>query len=306
MAALPEAGPAAGSNFDDRYGILKRHADDYARLIVMQYTSLDENTAKIVANYVADGKIMDRAGWKEYFGVEIGAETPEVQAALAFSDFYRYWHGPNPRDVMENRTPARQVCQSSLIPVVRPQTLTFPDGTQIPFTLIDLGRLVREPKKRPAAQYWSENTQTLVQHGETRAGPSRLVVLLQDVVARNKPWSREADDLDEKGQVQYLQELNRRTGYGCRNPDTLSQVTVLFAHHVMTGQRPFGDATGMEGRWTYGRTEEEVEIEGDRYHVIAGNFETGPLDPLRGSAPARLDVSSRSFDREYGGVGVLR
>ncbi|HSX04804.1 MAG TPA: hypothetical protein VLG76_08775 [Rhabdochlamydiaceae bacterium] len=297
------------NRFDNKNVFLKRHQREYAqRVIEGTKNALPVmDVAQIIADYVVeDGFIMDRAGWKDYFGVDIGEATPEVQRALSFDSFYRVYHAPNPIDLMDRRIEPvkvlRQVCESCLIPVVIPERFTYLDGPRFRyFNLRTLGALAQHPTKGDAAKYCRES-EALKQHGETRVRRSCVVICLQGVVARAKPWSQ---------QVQYLKELNARTHYGCEEePDALSQNTALFVHHVVTGKRPFSDGKegGMEDQVTFGRTRELVQFGLKKYRTVSGSFEAGFIVPFGfgGSTPAQLDVSaSASIDIEYYGVAVL-
>ena len=145
-----------------------------------------------------------------------------------------------------------------------------------------------------------------------KAEGANLVLLLQGVVGRNKPWSKESTNPNERGQVQELQALNARTGYGCEpEPDALSQNTVLFAHHAATHERPFGDNNGMESQYTYCRTREFVSYPiGDSMisgQMMSGSFKAEVVTPPGVSIPAGFWLCcDNSFDREHLAVGVLR
>ncbi|HSX04803.1 MAG TPA: hypothetical protein VLG76_08770 [Rhabdochlamydiaceae bacterium] len=291
--------------FGDKNVILKRHKPEYAQKIVEDTANglSVVAVAEIIADYVVEDRfIMDRAGWKEYFGVDIGEATQEVQTALSFSHFYRVYHALNPIDVMKGipADKARQVCESCLIPVVIPERFTSSDFSCY-FNLRTLGALAQHPKKGHAAKYWRK-TEALKQHEKTRVKRSCVVICLQGVVARNKPWSQ---------QVEYLKKLNTRTNYGCEEePDALSQNTALFTHQVVTGKRPFSDGKkgGMEDQVTFGCTRELVQSGLNKYHMVSGSFEVGSIVSFRGSAPAELFVEHliRRFDCGDYGVGVLR
>jgi len=283
----------------------------------------------IIAGYVADGKMMGREEWAFYYGVEIGPETEEIKAALEFRPFYKFYHGPNPVDVMENKMKnegepkrlVRQICETSLIPTIVPKKVipicetslipTIVPKKVIPtihviginlinlelerdFNLKVLGELAEHPQNGHAAKYAYESD-AVKQHGTNGTDRTHLVFLLKDVVARNKKWVE---------QVQYLKALKVHTGYECEaEPEALSQNTAVMAHHAVTGERPFGDESGLEGRRTYGRT---VELMNNAKHVISGGFSAGAIGPLGGSDSAELHVSDCRFDIEYYGVGVLR
>jgi hypothetical protein len=136
---------------------------------------------------------------------------------------------------------------------------------------------------------------------------ARLALLLPGFSTRDKPSSNESQSEEECGQVQYLEKLKAQTGYECETQPDATQITVVLAHHAVTGECPFGNEKGMEKRWTYGRMRELVKIGSNEYHMIVGGFSAGGLDPLGGSAPAVLAVLYSSyFVYENYGVGVLR
>jgi len=272
-----------------------------------------QSVGLIIADYVADGKMMGRGEWASYYGVDIGPETNEIKKVLEFSRFYQFYHGPNPVDVFERKT-ARQICETCLIPTIVPKKV-IPTVHVMGINLINLelerdfhlqvlGELAEHPKSGHAAKYvvygldgYVHVTNAWKQLARKGTDRMRVVFLLKGVVARNKPWG---------GQVEYLNALNDATGYGCETkPDTLSQNTALMAHHAVTGERPFGDGSGIEGRETYGRTVELV-IDYSR-PISSGNFSAGAVDPLGGCAPAELSVCEHdlSANREAG-VVVLR
>jgi hypothetical protein len=180
-------------------------------------------------------------------------------------------------------------------------------GRVFEFNLELLGQLAEYPGGNGHKAKYAYDTEALEQHGTVKVERASLVLLLQGVIGRNKPWSRESENPEERGQVQALRDLNAPTGYGCEeDPDGLSQDTVLFAHHAATGEYPFGDDSGMEGRYTYGRTRELVLVGQNGYHMVSGCFSAGAIGPLGGSAPAGLGVDYNRFGGECNGVGVLR
>ena len=244
--------------------------------------------------------IFGRAQYQHYWGVAITDEfDPQKIDIRVLRTFLKTYYGPNPVD---SRQLVKNTC---LIPTVVPEGVTV-EGRVFDFNLQLLEQIARHPGGRGNQAQYSYETAALDQHGTVKAERANLVLLLQGVVGRNKPWSKESENPNERGQVQALQDLNARTEYGCEEePDALSQDTVLFAHHAVTGQRPFGDSSGMEGRYTYGRTRELVPF-WKAYHMVSGCFEAGAVDPLGGSAPAGLRVTDAVGDSELYGVGVLR
>jgi len=292
----------------DSYKILKRHEPEYTQLI-MDGSGLCEDVAGIVAEYVVDGEVMDRTGWAKTFGVDIGPETKDVQEALKFPDFYETYHAPNPIDVVEE-VPVhqiRQVCQSCIIPTVRPQTVKrLVNNVSEDFSLAVLGDIAKAPVNGHPAKYMREDSTALRQHGTAKAGPASLVMMLKDVAARGRPWSEESDNPKKRGQVQYLEnEINKKTKFGCRLPDALSQNTAVLVHHALTGERLLGSPTGKEGSWTYGRTIEQVRHGEHFCQMLSGGFGGGG-PTIGGRRPSVLTIGSNHNGDKECCVAVLR
>jgi hypothetical protein len=242
-----------------------------------------------------------RAQYQDYWGVEITDEfDPQKIDIRVLRTFLKTYDSPNPVD-------SRQLVRyTSLIPTVVPERVTV-EGRVFDFNLQLLGQIAQHPGGRGNQAQYREATIALQRNGTVKAGRANLVLLLQGVVGRNKPWSKESENPNERGQVQELQDLNARTEYECEvEPDALSQDTVLFAHHAVTGEPPFGDDSGMKGRCTYGRTRELVHFEQeDACQMISGSIKARAVDPLGGSGPTELDVVCVDFDHKVIGVGVM-
>jgi hypothetical protein len=236
-------------------------------------------------------EIFDRTKWAVYWDAEITDkyEPNKIEIRVLRAFLKCYW-GPNPIG-------PGKVKDHCLIPTVVPAKVKM-QGVTLHHCLKVAGFLAKQPKEGHAAKYTMQ-TKALEQYGNEGAKKDELVLLLKGVVGRGKSW---------QAQVQYLRDLNASTGYGCETePDALSQNTILFAHHAVTGERPFGDNTGMEGRFTYGRTREKVRYGENAYHMISGYFRTRQaLGSSGGSAPAELTVGGRGHLRKRIGVGVAR
>lgn len=297
---------AATDNFPLKNVVLKRHTKDFARLYVaegIKQFSLD--VCGVVAEYVCGpvynkkgeilgGVLMDREGFQEWYGVDIGEESDKVKEKLKFEAFYEKFHGPNTIDLFYQRDRIRQVCESSHIPFVLPQVVGFPDGTTKRFCLIVMEGMAKHPKKGHPAKFKNQTT-ALDQLGTKEAEEQDLVFLLDEVVARNKPWSKKSKDPKEMGQVETVNQISATTGHPCRIPDTLRQVAAQFIHHTVIGKWLFGEGT-------YGRTTDRVQIGRNEYPAVSGWGQEAS-----GAAPAVLNVNfSSSFDYESIGVGVLR
>ena len=246
-------------------------------------------------------RIFDRTHWKEYYNAEVTDEydASKIDATI-LRDFLKAYYGPNPIG-------SGRVCDNCLTPTVVPRGIWFKIQSGYFYenhSLSLLGKLAEHPLKGHAAKYVDDQSEALQQHGMTPAsGSSRLVIQLKDVIGRSKPWSKESQNPDKRGQVQILSELFARTGWG-RLPDALTQNTVVFAHHAITGARPLGDKTGIEGTWTFGRTVELVRHEYELSHMVSGGFKQ--VDPVGGSAPAGLHLDYSDFVNDVDGVPAVR
>lgn len=220
-------------------------------------------------------EIFDRTHWKEYWGVDItdqyDADKIEIRILRAFLKTY-FKHNP--------LGPGR-VKDACLIPAVVPAASD----------LMLLGKVAKKPKKGHGADYkvfsWA-----LEAHGKKCATEPKLIVLLKEVVCRDQSW---------EDQVQFLNVLNDKRDYKCvTDPDAISQITVLFAHHAVTGECPFGDNNGMEGKWTYGRTRELVHYVGEESRMMSGGFTA-----MYFFASAGLHVTDSPYDDNSKGIAVM-
>ena len=261
----------------------------------------DSNNFQLERAIFSTIRIFDRAQWKEYYNAKVTSQYDARKIdQRVLRAFLKAYYGPDPMG-------RGRVCDNCLIPTVVPSrlmrirhTYNFYENNSLSL----LGKLAEHPLKGYAAKYLKDQTPSLQQNGMTPAGASRLVILLKGVIARNKPWSKESQNPDKRGQVQILREMFDRTRWGCL-PNAISQNTVIFAHHAISGQRPMGDKTGIEGCWTFGRTVELVRYDGqDVTHMISGGFRA--FFPAGGPPPVGLDVSGSLVAAENIGVPLLR
>jgi hypothetical protein len=237
-------------------------------------TRLIKDMAGLVAGYAVDK--IDRFGaeeWMRYYRVDVGPE-PELP-----DEFYEWWLSP---DVIE---PDKLNCDTHLPPVLRPQYVRKA-ALNIPLTLDTLGYLAQHPKEGLPSQY-AFDSGALQQHGNTKAGPARWLVMRKDVFARNQSYD---------GQKECIQKLNATGANYDEMPSGLDLATILFVTHVHTGgDRHFGDITGKEGCWTYSRCRERVQFRESSYPLVVGGF-----------APGGLCVASDLYDQGRYGVAALR
>ncbi len=271
----------------DKYAILERHKGQYAAAIT-EASHLLLDLASIVADYAATVPAMDRDGWKKYYGVDIGEEPKHISEAFQFDRFYEIYHGPNPMDQ------TRTVCESSSIPVVVPRSCRYLNGSKVyHLTHKRLEKLAKHPVQGRTAEYLCLDTgiplgsTALEQHKRDRVDETRLVILLNDIGALGKPW-------DE--QVQYLQNLNSQPGYKYEiNPDALSQNTVLFANHTVTGRRMFDNKSCV-------RTREIVRFSDGDSHMLSGLFSSSVGGLTNGQVCISVDERGKS---ENFGISVM-
>lgn len=222
-------------------------------------TGLIKDVAGLVADYAVDK--IDRFGaeeWMRYYGVDVGPE-PELP-----DEFYEWWLSP---DVIE---PDKLNCDTHLPPILRPQHVRKA-ALNIPLTLDTLGYLAQHPKEGPPSRY-DIGSDALQEHGNTKAGPARWLVMRKDVFARNQSYDR---------QKECIQKLNTKGADYDEMPSLLDLVTILFVTHVRTGgDRHLGDAMGKEGRWTFSRCRERVQLRKSSHPLVVGGFAPGGLDVL--------------------------
>jgi hypothetical protein len=242
-------------------------------------------------------QIFDRAHFEKHWGAIITDQfDPYKIDIFVLREFLKIYYGPNP--IGKGR-----VKDACLMPAVVPEKVMI-DGIESIYCLNRLGELAEKPKEGYAAKYFDPNTSALIEHGEIGEKQAKLVILLRGIFARNKDWCKYSLNPAEIGQVQSLGAMNAETGYGCETePDAVSQNTVLFAHHAVTGECPFGDESGMEGQRTYGRTRERV---GTRYRLASGGFSAGRTSDSLQSSAAVLRVTVGCSNDEEDGVGVMR
>lgn len=228
-------------------------------------------------------EIFDRKHWKEYWNVEVtdqyDAGKMDIKVMRAF---LRAYYGPNPIG------PGR-ACDHCLTPAVVPSQMHrkhSSDSVEEQYCLSVLGEIAEHPLKGYPAKY-ARLSESLRQHGMTPSGHAKLVVKMTGVIGRCKRWSE---------QVQILNEMHAKTGWGSL-PDALSQNTTILAHHAITGERAHGDATGMEGQMTYGRTIEKLRFIEE--NMVSGGF-------VRSTAMDEFNIRHSSFANNINGVGVQR
>lgn len=250
-------------------------SDVIAKVLKLEETPLVSDVARLVADY-AIPKI-DHFGaeeWMRYYGVDVGreADLPEK--------FYTWWLSS---DVID---PDKLNCETHLPPVLRPQYVRKA-ALNIPLTLDTLGYLAQYPKEGPPSQY-TFNSEALQQHGNTKAGPARWLVMRKDIFARNQSYDQ---------QKECIQKLNTTGADYDEVPSALDLATIVFATHVRTGgDRYLGNTTGKEGCWTFSRCKEHAQYGKDSYPLVIGDF-----------APGGLIVSHNDYaGNENCGVAALR
>lgn len=219
-------------------------------------TGLIKDVAELVASYAIKIERFGKEEWMRYYGVDVGPvnDLPE--------EFYQWWLSP---DVIEQD---KRNCDTHLPPVLRPQYVRKA-ALNIPLTFDTLGYLAQHPKEGPPSRY-AFDSEALQQHGNTKAEPTRWLVMRKDVLGRDQFYAQ---------QKRYIQELNTTGANYDEMPSALDLVTLVFATHVRTGgDRHLGDDTGAEGRWTFSHCKEHVQHHGRLYPSIVGGFTPGGLD----------------------------
>jgi hypothetical protein len=133
----------------------------------------------------------------------------------------------------------------------------------VPFTLNQLGELIKRPKNgghKTKYSYYSERVKA--QFGEESPPRSHWLLMTRDVLpgSRNKGYA---------AQKELVAGYASREGIPYVLPSVLEAATAIFMHHAREGERLFGDDP-----WTYTRCQEMV----DGYcPAVVGGFESSGL-----------------------------
>ena len=149
-------------------------------------------------------EIFDRKHWNEYWNVEVTGQYDADKIDIkVLKEFLQTYYGKNPIG------PGR-VCDDCLTPALVPSEIGRKKSTDIDsnanekYCLSVLGEVAEHPLKGHPAKY-AYQSEALKQHGMTPAGPTKLVIKIKGVIARQKPWAE---------QIKILNKLFTKTGWG--------------------------------------------------------------------------------------------
>ena len=184
--------------------------------------------------------------WKHYFG-DVGS-APDLPADMA--------------TILDSPCPfwRDQLVKDTHLLVLIPATVGG-----VPFTLTQLGELIKRPKNgghRTKYSYYSNSVKSRI--GKESPPHSYWLLTTRDVL----PGSRSAGYAHQKELV---------AGYASREgipyvlPSVLEAATAMLLHYAREGERLFGNDP-----WTYTRCQEQEVVDG--YPVVVGGFYSGGLD----------------------------
>jgi hypothetical protein len=239
------------------------------------YAFREEKNERLERGVFSHIKIFGRKEWKEYWNGDItDAYDPDKIDRVVLLEFLKCYYGRHPLK------PGR-VKDHCLIPTVVPKIVTS-EGKEKNHGHQLLSEIVKHPSKGHSASYeffdlpeprWTPQNLDAA----NRAQDASLAIVLNESVAVSRYWSRKIEDPDPlldrwRGQVQYLENLNDRTRFGCEiEPGALQQNTVLFAHRAVTGEIHL---TNQENQFMDLRTKDVIQLEGPNRETLRcrGNF----------------------------------
>ena len=194
------------------------------------------------------------AEWRKYFGVDVG--HPGLP-----DEFVAWWSDLDAVDLSEGRPNPRRNYETHIDPIWRPE---FVNGDQ-PYNLETLWGLAAYPLNEGHPTVFTDGTEAYRQHARTLAGPGRWLVPRRGVVARNRTYDQQKEELDR---------VNKQPGARYeRDTALLDLATYVAVRHVWKGERHLGDSTGMEGCWTNARSRDLVFYSAvDKYPSVVGSF----------------------------------
>jgi hypothetical protein len=251
-------------------------------------------------------EIFDRTKWNGMRNAEIaGVYDADKIEICRLRAFHVYYYGPNP-------VGPGTVKDHCLTPTVVPNFLAY-QGKPWVYCLRMAEILAENPQKGPPVTFVGDSTGVFNEFALYGIENNELAIYLKGAFEQGESW---------EAQVQFLDNLKKKTGYEFPIPDLLSQVTVQLAHFQLTGERAFGDATGMEGKVTCCNTrdqiveecdsEDEVDDAGEGkqkgyniFQASSGCF-CGEGASARGTYHARLHIVDDNFFGCHTAIAVCR
>jgi hypothetical protein len=153
----------------------------------------------------------------------------------------------------------------------------------VPFTLNQLGELIKRPKNGGhSTKYSFYGNLVKTQIGEASPPRSYWVLMTRDVLPDSRSQTYDA-------QKALVAAYASKLGLPYEMPHALEAAAAILLHHAREGERLFGDAP-----WTYTRCQDKVDE--NRYPVVVGGFSSRGL---------RVNHSN-NLVRNFHGVSCLR
>jgi hypothetical protein len=191
-------------------------------------------------------KTLGEVEWKYYFG-DVGS-APDLPSDMA--------------TILDSPCPfwPDQLVRDTHLLVLIPATVGG-----VPFTLNQLGELIKRPKNGGHSTQYSYYSDLVKSRIGAASPPSSYWLLMTREILPN---SRDKTYDAQKALVAaYVSKL----GLPYEMPHALEAATAILLHHVREGERLFGD-----NPWTFTRCQEKVDE--NRFPVVVGGFSSGGLD----------------------------
>lgn len=246
-------------------------------------------------------RIFDRKCWKSCYHTEITDQfDPDRIQKRVMRAFLSAYYGPDP---LGRRGRAHEY---SLTPSVVPREIVR--NKQEQYCLYILADSAGHAFRGHQAKFSRYDSAALKQYGGVPASSERLVLQLRGLFHYGTLWSKEPQKAEEQGQVQFLNNLRKKTGWG-ELPDALAQNTVVINHHTLTAERGLSyNKSGIEGyaHPVYGRTIEQVQQKDESYNMVSGGFRRTGYHRERGLKTAVLEIRGDNTWSNMIGVVVMR
>ncbi|MHA7878144.1 MAG: hypothetical protein ACX93T_04485, partial [Bacteroidota bacterium] len=213
--------------------------------------------------------------WQDYFGVDVGTEP-----ALP-DDIVSILNEETPFMLEREGSPQR-VGANHLLTLI-PSHVKFSDGCRVPFTLNQLGALVREhyfPNNAEGYQYYDLDVHT--QFGAESPNESYWLLMTRDVL----------QDTRAKTYTNQQEEVKKHSSKGYELPSGIEAATSILACYAQSSkceERLFGDRP-----WTNTRCAPDQLVDG-KYPLAIGGF-----------GPAGLNVDGDDYGIDFHGVACCR
>lgn len=258
------------------------------------YVPFSAGVAQLVVNYAASCVVFGPQDWHEYYGFDVQEEQLSEEA-------FRWWlslDAVTPFDLEGN-------------PIFNYEThhgfyylpANGPGGVSLDLKKFD--RLAQKPKKGLASRF-KFTTLALRQNRNIKAVTSCWAAVRKEILFRNES----AEDQRALMAKLNTEKENKRGALSVRLktlyevfPSLRDLSIIARVHFSKTGERLLGDSTGVEGRTTYSRTEQQVVT----LMKCASQVIVGGQSPSVSEGPVPsggLDVNYGEHDFAQENVGV--